>query len=293
MYFILDLLYNARAGKNNKTSLYGDRSMSNHPVILITGASSGIGKATAMKFANEGYRVVLTARRFDRLQILSEKINASGGEAYPIAADLARVENIQLLVNTVLEKFDQIDILFNNAGFGRLSWLDNLDPIEDIEAQILVNLLGVIQTTRLILPSMIVRRHGHIINMASFAGLFATPTYSIYAASKFGVRGFSEALRREVGIYNIRVSVIYPGAVDTEFRSHARINRKTGITTPSFLRLNADQVADAVWQLVRHPKRSLIIPSIYRLAFMLNSLFPGLLDRIIEKRFVLAEREQD
>ena len=264
--------------------------MSDYPVILITGASSGIGRATAMKFAREGYRVVLTARRKNLLLMLSNEINESGGDAYPIVADLEKYENIQGVVNTVLEKDGQIDVLFNNAGFGRVSWLDDLDPQKDIDAQIQVNLLALIQITRLVLPGMIERRHGHIINMASIAGLFATPTYSIYAASKFGVRGFSEALRREIGIYNIRVSVVYPGAVDTEFRSHARINRKTGITTPSFLRLNADQVADAVWHLITHPRRSLIIPPIYRFAIILNSLFPGFVDRIIEKRFVQIER---
>jgi NADP-dependent 3-hydroxy acid dehydrogenase YdfG len=219
-------------------------------VILITGASSGIGEATALKFAQDGYRVVLAARRVDRLQALAAKIEAGGGQALPVETDVANMEHIQRLIRTVMENFGQIDVLFNNAGFGRLDWLENLDPIKDIEAQIQVNLLGVIQTTRQALPAMIARRKGHIVNMASAAGLLATPTYSIYAASKFAVRGFSEALRREVRIYGIHVSTIFPGGVETEFKSHTGAQRKTGITTPQGMRLSADQVAQAVWKVV-------------------------------------------
>jgi hypothetical protein len=264
--------------------------MNDQPVILVTGASSGIGEATAERFAREGYRLALAARRFDRLQVLSDRIAAVGRDAFPVEADLSRLEDIQQLVKSVEEKYGRIDVLFNCAGFGRFAWLDELDPLKDIQAQMQVNLMGMIQTTRLVLPGMIARRRGHIINMASAAGLIATPTYSIYAASKFGVRGFSEALRREVGVYQIHVSVIYPGGVDTEFKSHTGALRKTGLTTPAGLRLSASQVADWVWKTVQHPKRSVVLPGIYRLAVAVNSLLPGLVDRIIEKRFVEIER---
>jgi uncharacterized protein len=264
--------------------------MVDQPVILITGASSGIGEATAWKFARGGYRVVLTARRFDRLQNLADKISAEGRQALPVEADIVNLGDIQRLVQTTMENFGQIDVLFNNAGYGRLDWLENLDPIKDIEAQIHVNLLGVIQTTRQVLPSMIERRTGHIVNMASVAGLLAAPTYSIYAASKFAVRGFSEALRREVGVYGIKVSAIYPGGVETEFKSHTGAKRKTGITTPKGIRLSADQVADAVWKVVVRPKRSVVLPGIYRLAVGLDAFLPGAVDWVIERRFVKLER---
>ncbi len=260
-------------------------------VIVITGASSGIGEATAWKFAQQGYRVVLAARRFDRLKVLAEKIKADGGDALPIATDIARLADIRCLIQTTLEKYSQIDVLLNNAGFGRLAWLESLDPLLDIESQIQVNLLGAIQTTRMALPNMISRRTGHIINMASIAGLIAPPTYSIYSATKFGMRGFSEALRREVGCYGIQVSVIYPGAVTTEFVEHTGMRRKTGITTPGRMRLSADQVADAVWQLVKRPRRSVIIPPIFRYATAINFIFPGWVDWIVEKRFVAMERD--
>jgi short-subunit dehydrogenase len=265
--------------------------MADLPVLLITGASSGIGEATARRFARGGYRVVLSARRMERLTALAEQIAATGGQALPVEADLTQLEDIQALVKATLENYGQIDVLFNNAGFGRLSWLDQLDPINDIQAQIQLNLLGLIQTTRAVLPGMIERRKGHIVNMGSIASLIGTPTYTIYAASKFAVRGFSEALRREVGIYGIPVSVIYPGAVETEFKSHTGMRRVTGMTTPKRVRLTADQVAQVVWQVVQHPRRAVVFPWIFQLGVVLIALMPGVVDKIIEKRFVAIERE--
>jgi short-subunit dehydrogenase len=264
--------------------------MADQPVILITGASSGIGEATALRFARGGYAVVLAARRMDRLQALAEKIRAEAGEALPVEADLTRLEDIHSLVDIAVEQNGKIDVLFNNAGFGRITWLENLDPIEDIDTLIRVNLLGTILTTQAVIPHMIARRSGHIVNMSSMAGLIATPTYSIYAASKFGIRGFSESMRRELGVYNIFVSVIYPGAVETEFKQHAGIRRKTGITTPKGLRLQSEDVAERIWGIVRRPARSTVMPGIMRLAVFLNALAPGLVDRAIARRFTRLER---
>jgi len=259
-------------------------------VLLVTGASSGFGEATARLFASEGYKVALAARRINRLQALAQEIEANGGKALPVEADLSNLDSIKNMVSTVLEKWGQIDILFNNAGMGRLDWLDQLDPISDIEAQVIVNLLAVIQTTRIVLPYMIERKQGHIINMGSIGSLVATPTYSIYAATKFGVRGFTEALRREVGIYGIHVSAIYPGGAKTEFSERAKIKRKTGYTTPKALKLEKEDVAKAVLRLARKPRRGLVIPGVMQVSIWLNILFPGIVDRVIEKRFTVPER---
>lgn len=264
--------------------------MSASPVILITGASSGIGAATARLFGREGYRVALAARRSDRLESLVREIESGGGQALAVTADLTRLEDIQNLVKATQDRFGQIDILFNNAGSGRLDWLENLDPVRGIDEQVRLNLVAVIQTSREVLPQMIARRSGQIINMASLAGLVATPTYSVYSASKFGVRGFSEALRREVGIYGIHVSVIYPGGVSTEFTEHAGIKRKTGKTTPASLRLEAGEVAREVYKMVRRPRRGVIIPWQMHLAVWFNLFFPGLSDWIIERSFTRLER---
>lgn len=264
--------------------------MSISPVMLITGASSGIGEATARLFGRQGYRLALAARRLQRLEALADEIQSQGGQALPVAADVSNLADIERLVRSVLDYYGQIDLLFNNAGFGRLDWLENLHPIDDIEAQLRVNLLGTVWTTRAVLPHMVARRKGHIINMASLAGLIATPTYTIYAASKFAVRGFTEALRREVGVYGIQVSGIYPGGVSTEFTQHTGARRKSGITTPAALRLNPEDVARAVLSLARRPRRALILPAPMRAAVWLNTLFPALVDWMIERRFTRLER---
>jgi short-subunit dehydrogenase len=261
-------------------------------VILITGASAGIGEATARLFAAEGYRVALAARRAERLEALAGEIRAQGGQALPVAADLGCLEDIRRLVQTVLEHYGQIDILFNNAGFGRLGWLEGLAPEADVQAQLQVNLLGAIWLAQAVLPQMIARRTGHIINMSSMAGLVAPPTYSVYAASKFGLRGFSEALRRDVGIYGLHVSGIYPGGVDTEFANVARIERRSGVTTPDWLALSAEDVARDVLRLARHPRRMVILPRVMYLAVWLNALAPGLVDWAVRRLFVEREREK-
>jgi short-subunit dehydrogenase len=280
-----------KPGTNDRHGISDEgQTMDLPPVILITGASSGIGAATARLFGQSGYRVILAARRQDRLNSLAEEIDKNGGEALVVPTDLCRLDDIQALVARSLEEFAQIDILFNNAGFGRLDWLEYLDPLADIEPQLQTNLHGTIQLTRAVLPHMISRRKGQIIMMGSLASLIGTPTYTIYAASKFGLRGFTQALRREVHIYGIQVSAVYPGGVTTEFNEHAKINRKTGTTTPPGLRLSSEQVAREVQQLTRRPKRSLVLPRVMWVVVWLNRLFPSLVDRMIEARFVIPER---
>lgn len=264
-------------------------------VVIVTGASSGIGEATAREFGREGARVVLAARRVDRLEGLAREINSMGvgAETLVVQADLSRLEDIQALVRKTLDRFGRIDVLVNNAGFGRLDWLENLDPQKDIEAQFDVNVLGVVQTTRQALPVMIRQRAGHIINMCSLAGLVATPTYTIYAACKHAVHGFSEALRREVKPWGIEVSMIYPGGVATEFAHKAGIRRKTKATTPKFLLLSAEDVGRAVVQLVRRPRAMWIIPPLWSLTVLLNKLFPSFVDYTTINKFTIPERAEE
>lgn len=262
-------------------------------VVVVTGASSGIGEATARAFRAAGCRLVLAARRLDRLQTIAEELVSQGGEALAVAADLTRLEDIRALRERTLERFGRIDVLFNNAGFGRIDWLENLDPEKDIAAQFAVNVLGVIQTTRQILPSMIQQKSGHIINMASIAGLVAAPTYTVYAASKFAVRGFSEALRREAAPWGIRVSVIYPGGVQTDFAAHAGIRRKTKVTTPKWLVLQPQDVARAVVGLARRPRTNLVIPWPSALGALANQFFPRLVDATMIRGFTVPERLEE
>ena len=264
-------------------------------VVIVTGASSGIGEAAAREFAKEGSKVVLAARRVDRLEALAKEIDAmnTGAQALVVQADLSKLEDIQLLITKTTEKFGRIDILVNNAGFGRLDWLENLDPVKDIESQFDVNVLGVIQTTRQALPVMIKQRSGHIINMCSMAGLVATPTYTIYAACKHAVHGFSEALRREVKPWGIDVSMIYPGGVTTEFGAHAGIKRKTNATTPRFMLLTAEQVGREVVNLVHSPRAMRIIPWLWTFTVWMNRNFNSFVDYTTINRFTIPERAEE
>ena len=264
-------------------------------VVVVTGASSGIGEATAREFGREGAKVVLAARRVDRLESLAQEIGAmgTGAETLVVQADLSKLDDIQALIQKTLERFGRIDVLFNNAGFGRLDWLENLDPTKDIQAQFEVNVLGVVQTTRQALPVMIKQRGGHVINMCSMAGLVGTPTYTIYAACKHAVHGFSESLRREVKPWGIDVSIIYPGGVVTEFGQHAGIKRKTKATTPKFMLLTAEQVGQAVVKLVRRPRAMWIIPWLWAVTAWLNKNFNSFVDWTTIRNFTIPEREEE
>lgn len=263
-------------------------------VVIITGASSGIGAVTAKHFGRLGARVVLAARRKERLAALADEISAlPGAAALPVVTDVSQHESIQALVDTTLAEFGRVDVLVNNAGFARLNWLDKLDPIRDIEMQVRVNLLGAIYVAQAVLVPMMAQRSGHIINMASVAGKVATPTYTVYAACKYGLAGFAEALRREARAWGIYVSTVFPGAVATEFSQHAGIDRKTGASMPSWLVLTPDDVAEAVVGLVRRPRRELILPRIMGPMLSLNRAFPGVVDRMIQRRFVLPERGEE
>jgi uncharacterized protein len=262
-------------------------------VVIVTGASSGIGEAAAREFGRAGARVVIAARRLERLQALAHEIEALGGDVLVVQTDMSKFGDIQSLVSQTIERFGRVDVLVNNAGFGRLDWLEKLDPMEDIQAQMDVNVMGVIHTTRQVLPVMIAQRSGSIINVCSIAGLVGTPTYSIYAASKHAVHGFSEALRREVKPWGIDVSLIYPGGVLTEFAQRAGIKRKTQASTPAFMVLTAEQVGRAIVDLAHRPRRMWIIPWLWAFTVWINRLFPALVDAMTIKRFTIPERAEE
>ena len=254
---------------------------------MITGASSGFGADAARLFAREGCIVVLAARRMDRLIALAEEIHAAGGEALPLPLDAAEQSQIDDLLQTVLDAYGRIDILFNNAGFGRLDWLERLDPERDINAQIDVNLRGLIQVTRAVLPTMLARRSGHIINMSSVAGMIAAPLYSVYAASKYGVCAFTDSLRREVVSFGIRVSGIYPGPAVTEFGKHSGDNAaKAALKLPKWISMTSEYVARRVVGVAKRPRRTLVIPWWFRPLVSFDYHFPGLVDWFLKVAFV-------
>lgn len=211
-------------------------------VVVITGASSGFGELAARRFARAGSRVVLSARRLDRLEELAVELRAGGADAVAIACDVADVAQIDSLAARVRELYGAPDVLINNAGIPGGGSFTELTA-EQIEQVIRVNLLGVIQGTRAFLPMFLERGRGHIVNVASLAGRFATPGHSVYTASKHAVVAFGEALSYELEPRGIRLTTVNPGFASTEGFPQKGV--------PSFLVMSADRVAATIVDVVR------------------------------------------
>jgi len=188
-------------------------------VLVITGASSGMGAATARDLAALGAKVVLGARRADRLKALVKEITEAGGEAIAVPTDVTKLEDVQELVDTAKKTFGRVDVLFNNAGLMPLSPLESL-RIDEWDQMIDVNMKGTLYGIAAALPYMKEQKSGQVINVSSVYGHIVVATGAVYCATKHAVRAISEGLRQEVKDYNIRVTTISPGAVSTELTSH-------------------------------------------------------------------------
>ncbi len=183
-------------------------------VVVITGASSGIGEATALRLAQGGAHVVLGARRSDRLEALVARIAAAGGEASCVVTDVKRRDDLFRLVERALERYGKLDVLVNNAGIAPVSLLDEL-RVEDWDDMVDVNIKGVLYGIAAALPVFRRQGFGHFVNIASTAGMVIKPTMSVYSGTKFAVRAISEGLRQEAGD-KLRVTIISPGFVQTD-----------------------------------------------------------------------------
>ena len=184
-------------------------------VVVITGASSGLGEATAWHLAARGATVVLGARRVERLNALVEEISNEGATAFALATDVTDAAQVQRLVDTAVERYGRIDVILNNAGLMPQSPLERR-KIDDWNRMIDVNIKGVLYGIAAVLPHMQRQKSGHIINVSSVAGHKVRPAGAVYSATKTAVRVLSEGLRQEVKPYNIRTTIISPGAVATE-----------------------------------------------------------------------------
>ncbi|WP_332238544.1 SDR family oxidoreductase [Sporolactobacillus sp. KGMB 08714] len=224
-------------------------------VIIITGASSGIGAATAKKLAGEGAAVVLGARRTERLEELVSTIRQNGGEAVSKKTDVTSAREVQELVDTAVERYHRVDVLFNNAGLMPLSYLRDL-KIDEWERMIDVNIKGVLYGIAAVLPIMRKQKSGQIINTASVAGHVVSPGGAVYSATKFAVRAISEGLRKEESPDSlIRVTSISPGAVLTELPSTITDPqlKQNIIDREKFHGISAEDIANAVAYAVSQP----------------------------------------
>ena len=190
-------------------------------VVAVTGASSGIGQATALACAGAGAAVVLAARRMDRIEELAERITGGGGTALAVRTDVGVEEEARNFVGRAHAEFGRLDALVNNAGVMLLGPIENA-PTEEWRRMIHANVFGVLYCTHAALPLMRAQGSGHIVNVSSVAGRFARAGSGVYNLTKFGIGAFSEALRQEAARAGIRVTVIEPGAVATELPGHNR-----------------------------------------------------------------------
>ncbi|HWH21129.1 MAG TPA: SDR family NAD(P)-dependent oxidoreductase [Solirubrobacterales bacterium] len=234
-------------------------------VALVTGASSGIGEATARRLAADGATVAVAARRLDRLERLVEEINDAGGKALAIEADVADRAAAEALVERTVAELGRLDTVINNAGVMLLGPALEA-PIEEWERMVDVNVKGLLYVAKAALPHLIKaadegpRLVADMVNISSVAGRRAREGSAVYNATKFGVGAFSEALRQEVTERHVRVSLVEPGAVITELSSHnrpevlAEIKGRFG----DIERLEADDIADAISYIVTRPRHMAI-----------------------------------
>lgn len=220
-------------------------------VVIVTGASSGIGRATALEFAGAGARVALGARREDRLREVVEQIEGEGGEALWVKTDVARREDVERLVRATLDRWGQVDVLVNNAGFGHYARVEDIDEA-DMRALLDVNFFGTLYGIQAVLPHMRARRTGHIVNVSSVAGRQGFPFHGGYAAAKHAVIGLTAALRGELAGSGVRASVVLPVGTATEFFDVAR--DPYGLEpAPMGIVQSAERVAKAIVRCVRRP----------------------------------------
>ncbi|HXG74528.1 MAG TPA: SDR family NAD(P)-dependent oxidoreductase [Candidatus Nitrosotenuis sp.] len=249
-------------------------------VVVITGASSGIGAASAIEFARRGAKLALVARRKQKLDEVRQRLGTSV-TAIVHQCDVSQKSQVKDMAEKVLDEFGTIDILVNNAGFaiyGRISELS----IEQIESQMATNYLGMVYCTKHFLPKMLEKNSGHIVNVASVAASFGLPGIASYCASKFAMLGFSEGLRHELHGTKVGVTVVSPIMVKTNFFDHPSFARMPKYSPAT---LDAKRVAKAVVSASTSPRLEIIVPWVVRGAVWAKHTFPFIVNPIIGSAF--------
>ncbi|MGG0305920.1 SDR family oxidoreductase [Priestia megaterium] len=222
-------------------------------VVIITGASSGIGEATAKELASKGAQLVLAARREDRLKKLQEEIQKNGGQAIYKVTDVASHEQMEELAEYALTEFGKIDVMVNNAGVMPLSPVYQ-KKINEWDSMIDINIKGVLYGIAAVLPSMRERKEGHIINVSSIAGHLVFHASAVYSGTKFAVRAITEGLRKEEAPNNIRTTIISPGTISTELlESISDEELKSEIVEVSKIGIEPASIARAVAFAIEQP----------------------------------------
>jgi short-subunit dehydrogenase len=241
---------------------------------LVTGASSGIGRQLALRLAKEGARVALVARRESELEAVAEKIRAGSGEALVLPCDVTDLSQVNEAARMALETFGSIAMLVNNAGYGGqrkfLDW-----DIADMEAMMRVNYFGTVYFTNALLPQMVERNRGWLVFISSVSGRIASPEKSVYAATKFAMTGFAEALSLEMENTGVNLLTAYPGTVDTAFHTEQMLEDMPKKVRGSMA--TSEGVVESIFQALAKGKREVTHPSGIAAGYVVKALAPEFL----------------
>ena len=248
-------------------------------VILITGASSGIGKALAEECARRGASVVLAARRKEKLDTIAAEIREDGGKALAVTTDVSKESDVKRMVDAAVKRFGRIDVLVNNAGYGIKGRMENTTS-KELLSIFSVNLFGLHYCCRAVVPVMKRQKGGHIINISSVAGLIPHPLLSAYCATKAAVNLLTDTLRMELAADNLNVSLICPGPVKTNFYEREALLKKgeRRIKAPKWACLEVETMAQIIIGCILKPKRRIITSPIW-LWWLAYRHFPRLVER--------------
>jgi short-subunit dehydrogenase len=257
--------------------------MGSNRVVAITGASAGIGRATAVRLARDGAAIAICARRADRLDQAARDVAAAGGQAMPIVADVTREADMDRFVAQTVERFGRLDVMLCNAGYGVAGAIDDI-AADQMRMLINVNFMGTYLAARAAMRAFRRQGSGHLIIVSSIVGKRGVPYVGAYAATKFAQAGLAECLRAELAGSPIHVSVVYPVSTDTEF--FEVMTRETGVpvTRAHGPRQRVEAVADAIARAIERPVPEVYPHFVSRFLVILNALAPGLTDRLM-KRF--------
>jgi short-subunit dehydrogenase len=264
--------------------------MEENTVVVITGASSGIGRATALELAQQGANLVLVARREAALHGLAQECERLGGKALPIPTDVAIEEHVYGVARRATERYGKIDVWINNAAVTVAGQFDAI-PMEDFRRVLEINLFGYIYGSRAAITQFKKQGHGTLINVSSIVAVSGEPYFSPYTISKYAIRGLSISLHQEVEKENIHVCTVLPGVIDTPIYNQAANYMGKAVIPPGNA-LPAEDVAASIIDLIDHPQREVFVGSKGRLAEALQILVPGLFDKTTEKRILEKHFDQ-
>jgi len=251
-------------------------------VVLITGASSGIGKQTAIEFAKLGSNIILVARRKDKLEQVENELKQFNVNTLVCTCDVSKKDQVEIMSKTVLEKFNSIDILINNAGFAIYGSVFDLS-IEEIESQMKTNYFGMIYCVKNFLPLMLKKKSGHIVNVASVGASFSVPGVSSYCATKFAMLGFSEGLKHELYGTGVGLTVVSPIMVRTPLFEHTSFTNFSKFSTG--VSLSSETVAKTIIKASNSSRLEIVVPSVARAVIWFKQTFPFLINPIVGRIF--------